>query len=60
MLFLMGRMKKTVTKVDIRYVRLKQTKQVAQMLEALSSCEVLKVLHLKSIYIPHYDFRFVN
>ena len=60
MSFLLRRMKKTVTNVGIQRVTLKQTEEVTELLEALSSCEVLEVLYFKSVYIPQYDFRFVN
>ena len=57
--FLLRRMKKTLISVAMQEVRLKQTKEVTEVFKALSSCEVLEVLHLESVYIHEHDFRFV-
>ena len=54
------RITKTLKKVEIRSVALEQT-EVKELLEALSSCEVLEVLLLSHIDIPpEYVFSFIT
>ena len=52
--------KKTLTKVEVQNVVLKQEKEVQELLESLISCEVLEELHLENVFIPEYNFRFVT
>ena len=56
---LLGKMNKSLTKVEIRRVSL-ETEEVTKVFDALSSCVVLEVLLLYHVDIPEYVFRFIT
>lgn len=52
--------RKTLAKIEIHEVELRQEEEAQELLEDLISCEILEELHIKNVSIPKFDFRFVT